>query len=74
MVRDAPGSSGIFAEIVRRLEETGEIRRSAEVIRKALPDAILHPLPGYRHGDFSINHAGAYAEEVQRILAAKALV
>ena len=55
-------------------KETGEIRRSAEVIRKALPDAILHPLPGYRHGDFSINHAGAYAEEVQRILAAKALV
>ena len=52
-------------------KETGEIRRSSEVIKKALPFAVLHPLPGYRHGDFSINHAGAYAEEVRRILSAR---
>ena len=42
--------------------ETAEIRRSAETIGRTLPGSRLHPLPGFRHGDLSLNHPQAYAE------------
>ena len=48
--------------------ETGVIKRSAERIRQALPSCTVHPLPGLRHGAFSMNHAGDYAEAVRRIV------
>ncbi|MBR5742271.1 MAG: alpha/beta hydrolase, partial [Clostridia bacterium] len=49
-------------------KETGGILRSAEEIRRALPSCELHRLRGLRHGEFSINHADLYADEVRRIL------
>ena len=48
--------------------ETAEIRRSAETIGRTLPGSRLHPLPGFRHGDLSLNHPQAYAEAVRQII------
>ncbi len=48
--------------------ETAEIRRSAEQIVRTLPGSRLHPLPGFRHGDLSLNHPQAYAEAVRQII------
>ena len=48
--------------------ETGLIKHSAEMIGKKLPGCILHPLTGFYHGDFSLNHAAAYADAVRQIV------
>ena len=48
--------------------ETGLIKHSAEMIGKKLPGFILHPLTGFYHGDFSLNHADAYADAVRQIV------
>jgi len=47
--------------------ETGVIRRSADAISKALPSCVMHPMRGYRHGEFSINHPEEYANAVREI-------
>ena len=49
-------------------KETGEIRRSAEAICRALPSARLHRLPALRHGEISINHADRYADAIRQIV------
>lgn len=48
--------------------ETGEIRKSAQRICQAIPSCKLHPLPGLRHGEFSMNRPGDYADAVRRIV------
>ena len=48
--------------------ETGEIQRSAEAICRMRPSCELHRLEGLRHGEFSINHAGRYADAVRHII------
>lgn len=48
--------------------ETGLIKRSAERIGSVLPNCRLHSLPGFYHGDFSLNHADAYADAVRKIV------
>lgn len=48
--------------------ENAEIRRSAETIGRTLTGSRLHPLPGFRHGDLSLNHPQAYAEAVRQII------
>ncbi len=48
--------------------ETRGIRRSAELLRKQLPGSSLTVLPGYFHGDFSLNRAQDYAATVRSIL------
>ena len=47
--------------------ERREIRRSAEVIAGTIPACKLHCVPGFRHGDLSINHAELYAETIRQI-------
>ena len=49
-------------------KETGEIRRSAEAICRALPSTRLHRLPALRHGEISINHADRYADAIRQIV------
>ncbi len=49
-------------------KETGIIKRSVGLIHEQHPDVRLHPLRGYRHGDFSINHPDEYADAVRRII------
>ena len=51
-------------------KETGEILRSADTLCRALPSAVLHRLPGLRHGEFSLNHPDRYADAVRQIVRA----
>ena len=49
-------------------KETSEIRKSALKIKEKLPQSTLTVLNGLRHGEFSINNAEMFAEEVRRII------
>ena len=49
-------------------KETSEIRKSARKIKEILPQSTLTVLNGLRHGEFSINNAEMFAEEVRRII------
>ena len=49
-------------------KEIGEIKQSAKVICQANPSCRLHELKGLRHGEFSINHASRYADEIRNII------
>ena len=51
-------------------KENRLIRRSVEVIAGAIPGCDVRILPGLRHGEFSINRAAEYADEVRKIVAA----
>ncbi len=62
------GEVSADAHIYYGEKETRVIRRSAEAMRGALPSCAMHPLPGSRHGEFSINSPGLYADAVRRIL------
>jgi pimeloyl-ACP methyl ester carboxylesterase len=49
-------------------KESGELRRSAEAICRLRPSCKLHRMKGFRHGEFSINHADRYANAVRNII------
>ena len=49
-------------------KEPRGVRRSAELVRKYMPDWPVTVLPGYRHGDLSVNHAGEYVQAVREAL------
>lgn len=49
-------------------KETGEIRKSADLIHHRIPSSSIHILPGLSHGQFSINHPERYAETIRSIL------
>jgi hypothetical protein len=49
-------------------KETGSIRRSAETICRVDPACRLHRMSGFRHGEFSINHADRYADTIRQII------
>lgn len=49
-------------------KETRTVRHSAEAICKVRPACALHPLPGLKHGEFSINHADQYVDAVRQII------
>ena len=49
-------------------KETGEIRKSANLIHEKIPSSSLTILPGFCHGEFSINHPDQYAAAVRSIL------
>lgn len=51
-------------------KENRGIRRSAEMIAEAIPDAKLNVLAGLYHGEFSISHPQEYADAVRRMTAA----
>jgi len=50
--------------------ETREILRSADTICKMSSSCTLHCMPGYKHGEFSINRASQYADVIRRIIQA----
>ena len=47
--------------------ENRAMRKSADIIHKALPGSVMRILPGMVHGEFSMNHAEDYADTVMRI-------
>ena len=48
--------------IVFGSKEQASIRASGKLLNRMLPDSTLEVLPGYRHGDLSLNHPQAYAQ------------
>ena len=49
-------------------KENQAMRKSAAMIHKKLADSFLHVLPNMYHGEFSINHAGEYVNEILEIV------
>ena len=49
-------------------KENQAMRKSAIMIHKKLEDSFLHVLPNMYHGEFSINHAGDYVNEILGIV------
>ena len=44
--------------------EQFSIRTSGKQLNHTIPDSTLEVLPGYRHGDLSLNHPQAYAQKI----------
>ena len=50
------------AHIVFGSKEQSSIRTSGKLLNRMIPDSTLESLPGYNHGDLSLNHPQAYAQ------------
>ena len=48
--------------IVFGSKEQSSIRTSGKLLNRMIPDSTLEVLPGYHHGDLSLNHPQAYAQ------------
>ena len=48
--------------IVFGSKEQSSIRTSGKLLNHTIPDSTLEVLPGYRHGDLSLNYPQAYAQ------------
>ena len=48
--------------IVFGSKEKASIRTSGKLLNHTIPDSTMEVLPGYRHGDLSLNHPQAYAQ------------
>ena len=48
--------------IVFGSKEQASIRTSGKLLNHTIPDSTLEILPGYNHGDLSLNHPQAYAQ------------
>lgn len=65
-----PSFSGVSAAVYAYAggRETGQILRSLDVMKKALPSCTVQILDGLYHGEFSLNHADEYVRTVKEIL------
>ena len=50
--------------IVFGSKEQSSIRTSGKQLNHTIPDSTLEVLPGYRHGDLSLNHPQVYAQKL----------
>ena len=50
--------------IVFGSKEQSSIRTSGKLLNHTIPGSTLESLPGYRHGDLSLNHPQAYAQKL----------
>ena len=49
-------------------KENSSMIKSAEDIHRVLPQSLLHVLPKWYHGEFSINHCEDYASKIREIV------
>ena len=49
-------------------KESGMMKKSAEILSESIPNATLEVLPGYYHGDLSINHASEYIRKINELI------
>ena len=54
--------------IVFGSKEQSSIRTSGKLLNRMLPDSTLEVLPGYSHGDLSLNHSDQYAQMLQALI------
>ena len=48
--------------------EQFSIRTSGKRLNHTIPDSTLEVLPGYRHGDLSLNHPEQYAQRILKLI------
>lgn len=49
-------------------KENRRVLKSAKLLEKTVPGCAVEVLPGFRHGGFSLNHAGDYVQMLHHIL------
>ncbi len=54
--------------IVFGSKEQSSIRTSGKLLNRMIPDSTLEILPGYRHGDLSLNHPEQYAQMLLKLI------
>ena len=54
--------------IVFGSKEQSSIRTSGKLLNRMIPDSTLEVLPGYRHGDLSLNHPEQYAQMLLNLI------
>ena len=54
--------------IVFGSREQASIRTSGKLLNRMIPDSTLEVLPGYSHGDLSLNHSDQYAQMLQALI------
>ena len=57
----------VKVHIVFGSKEQSSIRTSGKLLNRILPDSTLEVLPGYRHGDLSLNHPEQYAQMIDSL-------
>ncbi len=55
-------------QIVFGSKEQSSIRTSGKLLNRMIPDSSLEILPGYSHGDLSLNHPEQYAQMLLRLI------
>ena len=54
--------------IVFGSREQSAIRLSAKMLNQTIPNSTAESIPGYRHGDLSINHPAQYAQMILQLV------
>jgi len=54
--------------IVFGSKEQSSIRTSGKLLNRMIPGSTLEILPGYRHGDLSLNHPEQYAQRILKLI------
>lgn len=42
------------------------MKKSAKLLCEKIPSSTLEMLPGYYHGDLSLNHASEYVQKIEK--------
>lgn len=66
-IKPALAQTGAKVHLVAGSREQKNILDSARCLRDTIPGSTLQFLPGYRHGDLSINHPAQYAQMLQNL-------
>lgn len=45
------------------------MRKSARLLHRIIPGSVLEVMPGYYHGELSLNHADEYVRIMLRLMA-----
>ena len=67
-VKPALGTTKAKVHIVFGSKEQASICTSGKLLNRMIPDSTLEVLPGYRHGDLSLNHPEQYAQMLLNLI------
>ena len=67
-VKPALGNTKAKVHIIFGSKEQASICTSGNLLNRMLSDSTLEVLPGYRHGDLSLNHPQAYAQMLLKLI------
>ena len=67
-IKPALGNTKAKVHIVFGSKEQAAIRLSAKMLNQTIPNSTAESIPGYRHGDLSINHPAQYAQMILQLV------